>query len=119
MVYICFMFAASQYKCHLKISLLSLCLTYEHFSYHKNGCMASNSMLTDMLSCVIIFVVKTCKEAKHTCSTESFSTTVARTDQLKKLVLDRRTRRDEYAAVISQQLLGNLLFLNSLFHVLL
>nr|XP_010937606.1 kinetochore protein SPC25 homolog [Elaeis guineensis] len=50
--------------------------------------------------------VKTCKEAKHTCSTESFSTTVARTDQLKKLVLDRRTRRDEYAAVISQQLLA-------------
>ncbi|ONK60952.1 uncharacterized protein A4U43_C08F24460 [Asparagus officinalis] len=55
--------------------------------------------LNDVLS------VRTCKEAKHTAIAKSISAAVARTEQLEKKVQDQRARKDEYAALVAQQLL--------------
>lgn len=46
------------------------------------------------------------KEAKYKAIAESVSTTIARTKQLEKEVQVQRARKDEYAALISQQLLS-------------
>ncbi|KAL5979339.1 hypothetical protein ACLOJK_019237 [Asimina triloba] len=49
---------------------------------------------------------KTCKEAKCIATTEVLSTAKSRTEELKKFVQDQRARRDEYSAIISQQVLA-------------
>ncbi|KAL6007094.1 hypothetical protein ACLOJK_032590 [Asimina triloba] len=49
---------------------------------------------------------KTRKEAKCIATTEVLSATKSRTEELKKFVQDQRARRDEYSAIISQQVLG-------------
>ncbi|XP_058087808.1 kinetochore protein SPC25 homolog isoform X2 [Magnolia sinica] len=49
--------------------------------------------------------VKTRKEAGRIATSESLSAAKARTEELKKIVQDQRSRRDEYSAIISQQLL--------------
>ncbi|KAA8540789.1 hypothetical protein F0562_024292 [Nyssa sinensis] len=47
--------------------------------------------------------VKTRKEAKQMAAVDSLSTTKAKIEELKRIVEDQRARKDEYAAVISQQ----------------
>ncbi|PWA75004.1 Kinetochore-Ndc80 complex, subunit Spc25 [Artemisia annua] len=47
--------------------------------------------------------VKTRKEAKKMAIADSISATKARTEELKKIVADQRTRKDEYAEIISYQ----------------
>nr|GMD36304.1 kinetochore protein SPC25 homolog [Ipomoea batatas] len=47
--------------------------------------------------------VKTRKEAKRIAITDSLSVTKARIEELKGVVEDHRARRDEYAAIISEQ----------------
>ncbi|KAF5184887.1 Kinetochore protein spc25-like protein [Thalictrum thalictroides] len=50
--------------------------------------------------------VKTSKEAKHIMVSDSISIAKARTEDLKKSLHDLKTRKDEYAAIMSQHLLG-------------
>lgn len=52
------------------------------------------------------FSVRTCKEAKHAAIAKAISAAIARTEQLEKNVQDQRARKDEFAALISQQLLS-------------
>lgn len=56
-----------------------------------------------------LFSVKTRKEAKQIAIADSLSVTKARIEELKGVVEDHRARRDEYAAIISEQSNGNLL----------
>lgn len=56
-------------------------------------------------------IAKTRKEAKQISTRDSISAIKARVGELKRTVLFQRGRRDEYEAVISQQSLGNYLFL--------
>ncbi|KAK6924814.1 Chromosome segregation protein Spc25, C-terminal, partial [Dillenia turbinata] len=49
--------------------------------------------------------VKTRKEAKRMAVVDSISATKARIDELKKIVQDQRTRKNEFATIISQQCL--------------
>ena len=53
--------------------------------------------------------MKTRKEAKCTAIAEAISTAIVRTEELEKKIQDQRARKDEYAALISQQLLSNFL----------
>ncbi|OVA20775.1 Chromosome segregation protein Spc25 [Macleaya cordata] len=50
--------------------------------------------------------VKTRKEAKRMAIADSISATKARTEELKKIVQNQTARKDEYAAIISQQSLA-------------
>ncbi|KAL6010041.1 hypothetical protein ACLOJK_000472 [Asimina triloba] len=52
------------------------------------------------------FAAKTRKEAKCIATTEVLSAAKSRTEELKKFVQDQWARRDEYSAIISQQVLG-------------
>ncbi|XP_028066446.1 kinetochore protein SPC25 homolog [Camellia sinensis] len=49
---------------------------------------------------------KTRKEAKQMAMTESISATRARIEELKRIVEDQNTRKDEYTKIISQQFEG-------------
>lgn len=61
--------------------------------------------------------MKTRKEAKHIAIAESLSVTKARIEELKKSVKDQHSRRDEYKAIISQQLIGKPLSLSLSPHI--
>ncbi|OAY69327.1 hypothetical protein ACMD2_22847 [Ananas comosus] len=50
--------------------------------------------------------VKTRKESKYTTTGESLSTTIARTEQLRKILTDQRAKRDGYAALLSKELVA-------------
>lgn len=52
--------------------------------------------------------MKTRKESKYTTTGESLSTTIARTEQLRKILTDQRAKRDGYAALLSKELVGNI-----------
>lgn len=57
------------------------------------------------------FIVKTRKEVKQMTTRDSISATKVRLEELKKTVEAQRARRDEYAAIISQQSQGNFLYI--------
>ncbi|KAK9277996.1 hypothetical protein L1049_027553 [Liquidambar formosana] len=50
--------------------------------------------------------VKTRKEAKQMATMDSISDTKGRIEELKRIVQDQRARKDEYAAILSQQILA-------------
>lgn len=56
-------------------------------------------------------VVKTRKEAKRMAIMDSISAQKGRVEELKRSVQEHRTKKDQYAATISQQSLG--IFLSS------
>lgn len=57
------------------------------------------------------FIVKTRKEAKRMTTMDSLSATRARIEELKRIVEDQKARKNEYAAIISQQSEGSFGFL--------
>ena len=67
-----------------------------------------------MYALLSTFSVRTRKEAKCAAIAEAISTAVARTQELEKKIQGQRARKDEYAALISQQLLSNFLPINLL-----
>lgn len=60
----------------------------------------------------VCFIVKTRKEAKQMEIKDSISATRARVEELERIMQAQRARRDDYAAVISQQSLSNILSLH-------
>ncbi|GFP79041.1 pyruvate phosphate dikinase 2 [Phtheirospermum japonicum] len=58
-------------------------------------------------SVILVRIFKTRKEAKRMAMMESISTIKARVEELNRLVEDQRERKDEYAAIISQQFEGS------------
>ncbi|KAL2935809.1 Kinetochore protein SPC25-like protein [Bienertia sinuspersici] len=52
--------------------------------------------------------VKTRKEAKRIALTDSLSETTVKVDELQKIVRDQAARKDEYAAILSEQSKGNI-----------
>lgn len=75
-----------------------------------------------MCVCVILYLnycplVKTRKEAKRMAVMDSIAARKAKIEELKRTIQDQRTKRDEYAALLSQQSLGIfLLFMPLGFH---
>lgn len=54
--------------------------------------------------------MKTRKEAKQLAIRDSISATRARIEELKRTLQVQKARRDEYAAIMSQQSFGNIFY---------
>ncbi|KAF6162923.1 hypothetical protein GIB67_021072 [Kingdonia uniflora] len=64
----------------------------------------SQELSNGSFSLLATLAVKTCKEAKHMAVIDSISAAKARTEELKYIVQDQKARKNQYAAIISQQL---------------
>lgn len=61
--------------------------------------------------CGIVGTVKTCREAKRMALMDAIASVKGRVEDVKTSIQERRTKNEEYATIVSQQRLGNHMFI--------